>query len=83
MNFHGIEALTDALNTQFSSTFKAQTFANFTVRGQPAGLYKNAGALSYVRFFGAGHKVTAYTVSFKLNEFLWNSNDSNRDSLVG
>ncbi len=77
LNFHGIEALVDALNTQFSSTFKAQTFQNFTVRGEPAGLFKNAGTFSYVRFFGAGHEVPAYKVRIKLNTFPRDLNDSN------
>jgi hypothetical protein len=49
-----------SLNTKFSHEFAQQTFANFTVRGVSAGLYKNAGMFSYIRFFGAGHEVPAY-----------------------
>ncbi len=64
LNFNGVEALTGALNTQFSATFKAQAFSNFTVRGQTAGLFKNAGTFSFIRFLGAGHEVPAYKVSF-------------------
>lgn len=37
-----------------------QDFTDFTVNGQPAGLYKTAGTFSYVRFYGAGHEVPAY-----------------------
>ena len=49
-----------ALNTTVSSLFAEQKFANFTVNGAPAGLYKNAGTFSYLRVFGAGHEVPAY-----------------------
>ncbi|KAH9853076.1 alpha/beta-hydrolase [Lenzites betulinus] len=61
LNFHGVEAMVDALQTKFSSTYATQTFANFTVNGTPAGLFKNAGTFSYVRIFGAGHEVPAYS----------------------
>ncbi|OSD05930.1 serine carboxypeptidase [Trametes coccinea BRFM310] len=61
LNFHGVEAMVAALQTKFSSEFAKQDFANFTVAGQSAGLYKNAGTFSYVRIFGAGHEVPAYT----------------------
>ncbi|KAI0305240.1 serine carboxypeptidase [Multifurca ochricompacta] len=60
LNFNGVEALVASLNTEFSSVFAQQQFANFTVNGVPAGLYKNAGTFSYVRVFGAGHQVPAY-----------------------
>ncbi|KAI0639117.1 alpha/beta-hydrolase [Trametes polyzona] len=60
LNFHGVEAMVDALDTKFSSEYAKQKFANFTVNGEPAGLYKNAGTFSYVRIFGAGHEVPAY-----------------------
>ncbi|KAH8102251.1 alpha/beta-hydrolase [Cristinia sonorae] len=59
-NFIGVEAMVDALQTQFTDKYKQQSFANYTVRGQPAGIYKNAGTFSYVRVFGAGHLVPAY-----------------------
>ncbi len=45
--------MVDALQTQFTATYAKQQFANFTVRGQAAGLFKNAGTFSYVRIFGA------------------------------
>ena len=41
------------LQTKFASQFKSTAFANFTVAGQPAGIFKNAGTFSYVRIFGA------------------------------
>ncbi|KAH8102234.1 serine carboxypeptidase [Cristinia sonorae] len=60
LNFNGVEAMVDAMQTQFSDEFKQQSFANFTVRGQATGIFKNAGTFSYVRIFGAGHEVPAY-----------------------
>ncbi|KAI0053186.1 serine carboxypeptidase [Auriscalpium vulgare] len=60
LNFNGVEAMVDSLSTQFSSLYAQQSFANYTVNGESAGLYKNAGLFSYVRFFGAGHEVPAY-----------------------
>lgn len=50
----------NSLQTQFSSDFSKLSFGNFTVSGQATGLYKSAGAFTYVRFFGAGHEVPAY-----------------------
>jgi hypothetical protein len=58
--------MVDALDTQFSSLYKTQDFSDFTVGGQSAGLYKNAGTFSYIRFFGAGHEVPAYKVYFPI-----------------
>ena len=65
----GVEAMVDALDTKFSSLYKEQTFSTFRVRGQSAGLYKNAGTLSYVRVFGAGHEVPAYKVCYRHSRF--------------
>ena len=50
----------DSLNTTFSSLYAKQDFANYTVNGALAGLYKNAGMFSYLRIFGAGHQAAAY-----------------------
>lgn len=61
LNFNGVEAMVNNLQTQFSAQFAQTPFSNFTVAGQPAGLFKNAGTFSYVRIFGAGHEVPAYT----------------------
>lgn len=58
--------MVDALKTQFSSTYQSQQFSTFKVRGQSAGMYKNAGTFSYVRFFGAGHEVPAYKVNVSI-----------------
>ncbi|KAH9915914.1 serine carboxypeptidase [Fomitopsis serialis] len=60
LNFKGVEAMVAALQTDFSSEFNQLEFTNWTVNGEPAGLYKNAGTFSYVRIFGAGHEVAAY-----------------------
>ncbi|KAI0945073.1 hypothetical protein AcV7_001704 [Taiwanofungus camphoratus] len=59
-NYMGVEAMLDMLQTQLSSEYAAQEFSNWTVAGQSAGIYRNAGTLSYVRVFGAGHEVPAY-----------------------
>ena len=48
------------LNASTSPLFAKQEFANYTVNGQIAGLYKNAGTFSYLRIFGSGHEVPAY-----------------------
>ncbi|KAJ3556291.1 hypothetical protein NM688_g2106 [Phlebia brevispora] len=61
LNFNGVEAMVNNLQTQFTTEFHALSFSNWTVAGQPAGLMKNAGTFSYVRIFGAGHEVAAYT----------------------
>ena len=53
-------AQVDSLNASTSPLFANQNFANYTVNGEPAGLYKNAGTFSYLRVFGAGHEVPAY-----------------------
>jgi len=65
----GVEAMVDALDTKFSSLYKEQVFSTFMVRGQSAGLYKNAGTFSYVRIFGAGHEVPAYKVCIGIRGF--------------
>jgi hypothetical protein len=64
--------MVNGLQTQFSQEYQTQAFGTFNVRGQSAGMYKNAGSLSYVRFFGAGHEVPAYQVrnSSTLRQFL-------------
>ncbi|KAG5635376.1 hypothetical protein DXG03_005396, partial [Asterophora parasitica] len=62
LNYNGVEALVDNLNTKFSATYKQQVFANYTVAGQTTGIYKNAGTFSYLRIYGAGHEVPAYKV---------------------
>lgn len=43
----------NALQTKFTDEFSQQQFTNYTVDGQVAGLYKNAGTFSYVRIYGA------------------------------
>ncbi|KAF7797109.1 hypothetical protein EIP86_008301 [Pleurotus ostreatoroseus] len=53
LNFNGVENMVNNLQTQFTTEFHQQSFTNWTVAGQPAGLFKNAGTFSYVRVFGA------------------------------
>jgi len=60
LNFNGVEAMVDALDTQFTPQFQQQQFATYTVEGQTAGQFKNAGTFSYIRIYGAGHEVPAY-----------------------
>ncbi|KAF9558963.1 serine carboxypeptidase [Agrocybe pediades] len=60
LNFNGVEAMVNGLNTIWSPFFKLQKFQNFKVSGESAGMFKNAGKFSYVRIFGAGHEVPAY-----------------------
>lgn len=60
LNYKGVEAMIDSLETRFSDLYRMQDFADFSVNGQPAGMYKTAGTFTYVRFFGAGHEVPAY-----------------------
>jgi carboxypeptidase C (cathepsin A) len=60
-NYMGFEAVVNALNTTITPAFKKQAFQKWTVAGQNAGMYKNAGVFSYVRILGAGHEVAAYT----------------------
>jgi len=61
VNFVGVESMVDHLNTQFTSLYQQQQFAPYTVAGQTAGQFKNAGTLSYVRVYGSGHEVPAYS----------------------
>ncbi|KAL5506982.1 hypothetical protein ACEPAH_6438 [Sanghuangporus vaninii] len=60
LNYMGVEMMVNNLNTQYTSTYSQQNFANYTVAGHVAGLVKNTGNFSYIRVFGAGHEVPAY-----------------------
>ncbi|EJD46912.1 alpha/beta-hydrolase [Auricularia subglabra TFB-10046 SS5] len=59
-NAFGVEATLDHLQSKFKDEYAAQEFSNWTVNGVHAGLYKNAGTLSYLRVAEAGHEVPAY-----------------------
>ncbi|KAF6759159.1 alpha/beta-hydrolase [Ephemerocybe angulata] len=61
LNYFGMEAMMDVLETKSSADYRGQAFQNYTVNGIVTGVYKNAGSLSYIRVFGAGHMVPAYT----------------------
>ncbi|KAG8748710.1 hypothetical protein FRC10_000101 [Ceratobasidium sp. 414] len=50
----------DAMQTQFTTLYKQQQWATWTVAGIATGMYKNAGTLSYLRVSAAGHEVPAY-----------------------
>ncbi|KAF8500351.1 alpha/beta-hydrolase [Russula emetica] len=60
VNYIGVEAMVDSLNTKYSANYAKHNFRTYNVKGWPAGLYKNAGKFSYLRVFGAGHEVPAY-----------------------
>ena len=52
----------------------------YKVHGQTAGMYKQAGTFSYLRIYGAGHSVPAYSVCvthplFVLHGILMSSGD--------
>ncbi|CCO26044.1 hypothetical protein BN14_00060 [Rhizoctonia solani AG-1 IB] len=59
-NYVGFELMVDALQTKFTSEYKQQKWSNWTVAGNSAGQYKNAGTFSYLRVYQAGHEVPAY-----------------------
>ncbi|KIY63529.1 serine carboxypeptidase [Cylindrobasidium torrendii FP15055 ss-10] len=61
LNYPGIEAMLDNLGTKFSDDWASQELSPYVVNGEETGLYKNAGTLSYLRVYGAGHEVPAYT----------------------
>lgn len=54
----------NAMKTKFTKEYLTKPYSNWTVAGHPAGVFKNAGTLSYVKVFGAGHEGPAYKVSF-------------------
>ncbi|KAF9029483.1 serine carboxypeptidase [Hymenopellis radicata] len=61
-NYQGVENLIDGIDASLGLSLSK--FKDYTVDGQPAGLYKTAGktatSFTYVRFYGAGHEVPAY-----------------------
>ncbi|KAI0694524.1 serine carboxypeptidase [Cytidiella melzeri] len=61
LNFNGVEAMVSNIQTTVTSSLNATPLSNWTVAGQAAGLFKNAGTFSFVRITGAGHEVPAYT----------------------
>ncbi|KAG7444067.1 alpha/beta-hydrolase [Guyanagaster necrorhizus] len=61
LNFNGVEAMVGALDMKFSDILKEEELEDYTVDGQAAGLHKNAGTFSFIRVYGAGHEVPAYT----------------------
>lgn len=53
----------DALQTNVTALYKQQSFTPWTVAGKSAGQYKNAGTLTYLRVYQAGHEVPAYSAN--------------------
>lgn len=49
----GVEAMVDNLQTKHTAEYKTKDWANFTVAGETAGMYKFAGNFTCARFFGA------------------------------
>ncbi|KAF7974316.1 hypothetical protein HWV62_12482 [Athelia sp. TMB] len=60
LNFNGVESMVNSLVTDFSSAYANTVFTPWTVNGQSAGQYRQAGTFSYLRIYGAGHEVAAY-----------------------
>lgn len=60
LNFNGVESMVNSLVTNFSTAYGKTTFTPWTVNGQSAGQYRQAGTFSYLRVYGAGHEVAAY-----------------------
>lgn len=58
----GMEAAIDALTTTVSKEFHQQKFTNWMVKGELAGLYKNAGNLSYLRVLNSVSLLPFYKV---------------------
>ncbi|KAH8829056.1 serine carboxypeptidase [Flagelloscypha sp. PMI_526] len=61
LNYPGIENMLSLLPSRVTETFNSQELTAYTVKGTEAGLHKAADNLSYMRFYGAGHEVPAYT----------------------
>ncbi|KAF9523016.1 serine carboxypeptidase [Crepidotus variabilis] len=59
-NYIGFENMVDGLQTKFLDESQSQEWTDYAVQGQITGKYKAAGGLSYLRVYGAGHKVAAY-----------------------
>ncbi|KAH8826233.1 serine carboxypeptidase [Flagelloscypha sp. PMI_526] len=61
MNCAGIENFVSLLNITVGPEFNALPLANYTVNGQVTGLYKQVNNFSFLKVYGAGHEVPAYT----------------------
>ncbi|KAF9524176.1 serine carboxypeptidase [Crepidotus variabilis] len=62
VNYVGVESMVDALQSQFTSAYHSQAWTPYEVHGQVTGQYKAAGTFAYLRIYGAGHEVPAYTI---------------------
>lgn len=54
----GVESMVNSLVTNFSTAYGKTSFATWSVDGQSAGQYRQAGTFSYLRIYGAGHEVS-------------------------
>ncbi|KAH8826231.1 alpha/beta-hydrolase [Flagelloscypha sp. PMI_526] len=61
LNYPGIENFISLLNITVGSQFNSLPLEDYTVAGQVTGLYKQVDNFSYLRIYGAGHEVPAYT----------------------
>lgn len=63
-NWKGNLATADNLKHPAKELFASQKLAPYMVNGKAMGEYKVAGKLSFLRVYGAGHTVMAYSMSF-------------------
>ena len=61
--YFGFEAMVNALATPPTQSISGATLKAWTVAGKPAGLYKQASNFTYLRVYGAGHEVPAYSAN--------------------
>ncbi|KAG0145712.1 hypothetical protein CROQUDRAFT_45412 [Cronartium quercuum f. sp. fusiforme G11] len=59
----------EAMTWNHQDEFRQAEWKRLEIRGSTVGLYKNAGPLTYVRVFGAGHVVAAYKPIIALEIF--------------
>ena len=50
-NYQGVENMVNSLQHKYSSQYASTPWTSWTVDGVTTGQFKNAGSLSYVRFF--------------------------------
>ncbi|KAI9755376.1 MAG: hypothetical protein M4579_004305 [Chaenotheca gracillima] len=68
-NWFGGQAAAEAVVYSGQSSFKSKALTSYTVAGTAAGTFKNVGALSFLRVFGAGHEVPFYQPQLALQVF--------------
>jgi len=68
-NWFGGLAVANGISYSGSTAFNAKAVTSYTVNGTAGGTFKNAGNLSWLRVFGAGHKVPYYQPAVALQVF--------------